>query len=121
MSASNAQLTAENLAAQTTNDRPLQGHSAQIFNFQFGYDNPAWKTQATLLYNVSSKRIMAAGVLGAPDKYEQPVHQLDFVLSQNLYKGLSMQASMQNLLDSEIRVTQGDEITRQFRRGRFLI
>ncbi|MDP1933771.1 MAG: TonB-dependent receptor [Nitrosomonas sp.] len=119
LSASNAQLTAENLAAQTTNDRPLQGHSAQIFNFQFGYDNPAWKTQATLLYNVSSKRIMAAGVLGAPDKYEQPVHQLDFVLSQNLYKGLSMQASMQNLLDSEIRVTQGDEITRQFRRGRF--
>lgn len=118
-SASNVQLNAQNLMAQTTNDRPLQGHSAQIFNFQIGYDNPAWKTQATLLYNISSKRIMAAGVLGAPDKYEQPVHQLDFVLSQNLYKGLSMQASMQNLLDDDIRITQGDEITRQFRRGRF--
>jgi outer membrane receptor protein involved in Fe transport len=118
-SASNVQLNAQNLMAQTTNDRPLQGHSAQIFNFQIGYDNPTWKTQATLLYNISSKRIMAAGVLGAPDKYEQPVHQLDFVLSQNLYKGLSMQASMQNLLDDDIRITQGDEITRQFRRGRF--
>jgi len=118
-SASNIQLTAQNLTAQTTNDRPLQGHSAQIFNFQIGYDNPIWKTQATLLYNVSSKRILAAGVLGAPDKYEQPVHQLDFVFSQNLYKGLSMQASMQNLLDDDIRITQGDEITRQFRRGRF--
>jgi len=119
LSASNVQLNAENLTAQTTNDRALQGHSAQIFNFQIGYDNPNWKTQATLLYNVSSKRIMAAGVLGAPDKYEQPVNQLDFVFSQNLYKGLSMQASMQNLLDDEIRITQGDEITRQFRRGRF--
>jgi len=118
-SASNIQLTPQNLTAQTTNDRPLQGHSAQIFNFQIGYDNPAWKTQATLLYNISSKRIMAAGVLGAPDKYEQPVHQLDFVLSQNLYKGLSMQASMQNLLDDDIRITQGDEVTRQYRRGRF--
>lgn len=118
-SASNVQLNAQNLIAQTTNDRPLQGHSAQIFNFQIGYDNPAWKTQATLLYNISSKRIMAAGVLGAPDKYEQPVHQLDFVLSQNLYKGLSVQASMQNLLDDDIRITQGDEITRQYRRGRF--
>lgn len=118
-SASNIQLTAQNLTAQTTNDRPLQGHSAQIFNFQIGYDNPVWKTQATLLYNVTSKRILAAGVLGAPDKYEQPVHQLDFVFSQNLYKGLSMQASMQNLLDDDIRITQGDEITRQFRRGRF--
>mgnify|MGYP002682633236 FL=1 len=85
LSASNAQLTAENLAAQTTNNRPLQGHSAQIFNFQIGYDNPAWKTQATLLYNVSSKRIMAAGVLGAPDKYEQPVNQLDFVFSFGIF------------------------------------
>lgn len=118
-SASNVLLNEENLKAQTTNDRPLQGHSAQIVNFQIGYDNPKWKTQATLLYNVSSKRIMAAGVLGAPDKYEQPVHQLDFVFSQNLYKGLSMQVSMQNLLDSEIRITQGDEVTRQYRRGRF--
>lgn len=118
-SASNVQLNADNLKAQTTNDRPLQGHSAQIVNFQIGYDNPQWKTQATLLYNVSSQRIMAAGVLGAPDKYEQPVHQLDFVFSQNLYKGLSMQASMQNLLDSEVRITQGDEVTRAFRRGRF--
>lgn len=118
-STSNVQLNAENLKAQTTNDRPLQGHSAQIVNFQVGYDNPKWKTQATLLYNVSSQRILAAGVLGAPDKYEQPVHQLDFVFSQNLYKGLSMQMSMRNLLDSEIRITQGDEITRQYRRGRF--
>ena len=50
---------------------------------------------------------------------KQPVHQLDFVFSQNLYKSLSMQASMQNLLDDDLRITQGDEITRQFRRGRF--
>ncbi|WP_297324849.1 carboxypeptidase regulatory-like domain-containing protein [Nitrosomonas sp.] len=118
-SLSNAQLSAQNLIAQTTNNRSLQGHSEHIVNFQIGYDNPKWKTQATLLYNVSSKRIMAAGVLTAPDKYEQPVHQLDFVFSQNLYRGLSMQASMQNLLDDDIRITQGDEITRQFRRGRF--
>ena len=30
-----------------------------------------------------------------------------------------MQASMQNLLDDDVRVMQGDEISRQFRRGRF--
>lgn len=118
-SQSNVDLTAQNLIAQTTNHRPLQGHSEHIVNFQLGYDNPKWKTQATLLYNVSSKRIMAAGVQTAPDKYEQPVHQLDFVLSQNVYKGLSAQLSAQNLLDDEIRITQGDEIARQYRRGRF--
>lgn len=118
-SQSNVELTAQNLIAQTTNNRPLQGHSEHIMNFQVGYDNPQWKTQATLLYNVSSKRIMAAGVQTAPDKYEQPMHQLDFVVSQNVYKGLSAQFSAQNLLDDDIRITQGDEIARQFRRGRF--
>ncbi len=118
-SQSNVKLTAQNLIAQTTNDRPLQGHSEHIVNFQIGYDNPKWKTQATLLYNVASERIMAAGVLSAPDKYEQPFQQLDFVVSQNLYKGLSTQISMQNLLDDDVRIMQGDEISRQFRRGRF--
>ena len=61
---------------------------------------------------------MAAGVLNAPDKYEQPFHQLDFVVSQNLYKGVSTQITMQNLLDDDVLVLQGDEIARQFRRGR---
>ena len=117
-SLSNAQLNAENLQAQTTNDRPLQGHSQHIVNFQLGYDNPTWKTQATLLYNVASERIMTAGIRGAPDKYERPFHQLDFVVSQNLYKGLSSQLSMQNLLDDDVLIMQGDEIARQFRRGR---
>ncbi|MBL8496253.1 TonB-dependent receptor [Nitrosomonas sp. JL21] len=118
-SQSNVELTAQNLIAQTTNHRPLQGHSEHILNAQVGYDNPKWKTQATLLYNVSSQRIMAAGVQTAPDKYEQPVHQLDFVVSQNVYKGFSAQLSAQNLLDDDIRITQGDEIARQYRRGRF--
>ena len=97
----------------------LQGHSEHILNFQAGYDNPAWKTQVTLLYNVSNKRIVAAGIRGAPDKYEQPFHQLDFVVNQNLYKGLSMQAGMHNLLDDDVLILQGDEISRQCRRGRF--
>ena len=118
-SQSNVKLTAQNLIAQTTNNRPLQGHSEHIVNFQLGYDNPKWKTQATLLYNISSERIVAAGRQQIPDKYEQPYHQLDFVVSQNLYKGLSAQLSAQNLVDDDVRVMQGDEISRQFRRGRF--
>ncbi|WP_244072394.1 TonB-dependent receptor [Nitrosomonas sp. PY1] len=117
-SLSNAQLNAENLQAQTTNNRPLQGHSEHIVNLQLGYDNPVWKTQATLLYNVASERIMAAGIRGAPDKYERPFNQLDFVVSQNLYKGLSGQLSAHNLLDDDVVIMQGDEIARQFRRGR---
>lgn len=118
-STSNVKLSNENLASLTTPERPLQGHSAHIVNFQIGYDNPAWKTQATLLYNVASKRIVSAGLLGTPDKYEQPFHQLDFVVSQHLYKKMSVQLTMQNLLDDDVLIMQGDEISRQFRRGRF--
>ena len=118
-STSNVKLSQENLASLTTPERPLQGHSAHIVNFQIGYDNPTTKTQATLLYNVSSKRIVSAGLLGTPDKYEQPFHQFDFVASQHLYKKLSAQLTMQNLLDDDVLIMQGDEISRQFRRGRF--
>jgi len=69
--------------------------------------------------DVASKRIVSAGLLGTPDKYEQPFHQLDFVISQHLYKRLSGQLTMQNLLDDDVLIMQGDEISRQFRRGRF--
>ncbi len=117
-SKSNVELNAKNLEAQTSASRQLQGHSAQILNFQLGYDNPIWGTQATLLYNIASERIVAAGVLGAPDKFEQPFSQLDFVLNQNINKWASLRISMQNLLDDDVTVMQGKEITRQFRRGR---
>ena len=117
-SSSNVKLNAENLGAQTTNNRQLQGHSAQIFNFQIGYENPAWKSQMTLLYNVTSKHIVSAGLLGAPDKYQQPFHQLDFVYNQSVNKWLSVRLNMQNLLDDDVLILQGGELTRQFRRGR---
>lgn len=117
-SKSNIKLTPENLQAQTSSSRSLQGHSPHIFNFQFGYDNPSWGTQATLLYNVTSERIVAVGLLGAPDKFEQPFNQLDFVLGQNINKWLSMRLTMRNLLNDKFVVKQGDEITREFKRGR---
>jgi TonB-dependent receptor len=115
---SNVKLTPENLQAQTSSSRSLQGHSSQIFNFQIGYDNPNWGTQATLLYNITSERIVAVGLLGAPDKFEQPFNQLDFVLSQNINKWLAMRLTMRNLLNDKFIVKQGDEITREFKRGR---
>lgn len=117
-STSSVQLNEQNLQAQTTSNRPLQGHSRHIINFQLGYDNPQWGTQATLLYNVASQRIESVGLLGAPDKFEQPFNQLDFVLSQNVNKWLSMRLTMRNLMDDKFVVKQGDEVTREFRRGR---
>ncbi len=115
---SKVDLLPENLVAQSNASRQLQGHSAQIFNFQIGYENPGWGTQANLLYNIASKRIVTAGILNAPDSFEQPFNQLDFILSQNINKWLSMRLTMRNLLNDQFVVKQGDEVTREFKRGR---
>lgn len=116
-SESEIELKPENLQTQTTNFRPLQGHSKYIVNAQVGYDNPDNGITATLLYNTVGKRITEVGSLGAPDKYEQPVDQLDFVFRYKFKDHFTVSFNARNLLDDKIVVTQGDKVTRSFRRG----
>lgn len=115
---SEIELKPENMVAQTTNFRPLQGHSPYVFNFQVGYDNPDKGILATLLYNTYGKRIAEVGSLGAPDKYDQSVHQVDFVYRQRVMDHLSLTFNARNLLDDSVVVLQGDQIARSYRRGR---
>lgn len=117
-SQSTVELTEENTETQTSSSRPLQGHSPHVFNFQVGYDNDDWGTHSTLLYNITAERIVAVGLLGAPDKYAQPFNQLDWITTQNLNDWLSLQLKMKNLLDDSVEVTQGGETTLLFKRGR---
>ncbi len=111
-------LTPENLLAQTSAQRPLQGHSKYVINAQFGYDNPDTGTTATVLYNTAAKRIVEVGLLGAPDKYEQPFHQLDLVFRQRVNDHLQFNIKLKNLLDDTVEVMQGNEISRSYQRGR---
>ena len=109
-------------AGRLTNlNRELQGQSPYVFNAQLGYDDEDRGIQATLLYNVFGERISFVGILDAPDIYEQPFHQLDFVWSQSfLDDDLKFSLKLKNLLDDEVEFTQGDEITRAYRKGREL-
>ncbi len=111
-------LTSENTQAQTSSNRPLQGHAPHIFNFQIGYDNVAWGTKATLLYNFVAERIVSVGILGAPDKYEQPYSQLDFIATQDINEWLAINLRLKNLIDQNVIVKQGNEVTRKYTRGR---
>ena len=97
-SKSDVELNAENTQAQTSKNRPLQGHSPHIFNFQLGYDNAKWGTKATLLYNFVGEQIVSVGILGAPDKYVQPYSELDFIVSQDINDWLSLKLKMKNLI-----------------------
>ncbi|BCX82561.1 hypothetical protein MIT9_P2147 [Methylomarinovum caldicuralii] len=111
-------LLPENLQVLTTPKRPLQGASKHILNARLGYDNEDLGTQATLLYNFPSRRIAQVGQLGAPDIYEEPFHQLDFIVKQKWNRHWSTQVRLRNLLDSTVRFTQGPKTVRAFRRGR---
>jgi outer membrane receptor protein involved in Fe transport len=108
-------------AFQTNQDRPLQGQSPYVLNFQLGYQQPEGKREATLLYNVFGKRIAQVGVEGAPDIYEEPFGQLDFVYSQKFAHGWSMRLRLKNLLDDRVEFTQGIGITREYDKGREIV
>lgn len=103
---------------ETYKDRPLQGQSPYVVNLTLMYSNNEWGTDANLLYNVFGKRISAVGIHPAPNIYEQPFNRLDFVLRQSIWRNINLKLSAKNILDSEVRVTQGGKIQRSYKRGR---
>ncbi|WP_376691111.1 TonB-dependent receptor [Wenzhouxiangella sp. EGI_FJ10409] len=108
----------EDLGILTNATRPLQGQSPYVANFQIGYDDEERDLSATLLFNTVGERIVEVGVLGAPDKYEQPAPELDLVLRWRWLDLFDFKAEFGNLLDSEFEVRQGEEITQRYKRGR---
>lgn len=106
---------------QTTRERPLQGQSPYVVNAQLGYINPESGRELSVVYNRFGRRISNVGTNGAPDIYEEPFDQLDFVYKQSLpWAGWTLKARAKNLLDPNVEFTQGDGITREYRKGREL-
>jgi TonB-dependent receptor len=110
-------LSEDDASIQTSDQRPLQGQSPYVWNFQFGYDDDERDIHAALLYNVFGERIVDVGVSGSPDKYQQPRPSLDFVYSQG-FGNWKLKGKLKNLLDPKIEITQGTETTRSTRIGR---
>ncbi len=108
----------EDLGILTNESRPLQGQSPYVANVQIGYDDEARDFSATMLFNVVGERIVEVGVLGAPDKKEQPAPDLDLVFRWRWFDQLDFKAEFGNLLDSEFEVRQGEKITQRYKRGR---
>ncbi|NEZ03937.1 TonB-dependent receptor [Wenzhouxiangella sp. XN201] len=108
----------EDLGILTNEFRPLQGQSPYVANVQIGYDDEERDFSATLLLNAVGERIVEVGVLGAPDKKEQPAPDLDLVIQWRWFDLLDFKAEFSNLLDSAFEVRQGKEITQRYTRGR---
>ncbi len=108
----------ENQGILTETSRPLQGQSPLIANIQLGYDDEDLGIETTLLYNYVGERITEVGVLGAPDKKEQPTGVLDFVFRWRWNDHWSFKTKFGNLLDAEFEIKQGPETTQRYRNGR---
>jgi len=102
----------------TSLNRPLQGQSDYVVNATLGYDNPDTGTSLTLLYNLFGERIAFVGSHGLPDIYEQPYNDLDFVVSQVVWDGLSLKFEAGNLINEEVQFLQGGEPYTTFKVGR---
>jgi len=111
-------LSEDNAAVQTSSSRPLQGQSPYVWNFQLGYDDAENGINASMLYNVFGERIVDVGTNGAPDIYEQPRPQLDFIYSQIFHDNWRVKFQARNLLNPEIELTQGDKTRLVFDVGR---
>ncbi|HSX61570.1 MAG TPA: TonB-dependent receptor [Tahibacter sp.] len=118
---SRIQLDPLDASFQTNLNRPMQGQSPYVANLQIGHQAGDDSSEATLLYNVSGRRIAAVGVAGQPDIYEEAFRQLDFQYRRALGEDWSMKLRLRNLLDPAVRYTQGPETTRDFKKGRALM
>ena len=94
--------------AATNRVRPMQGASEYVINFQLGYDSHEGHHSATLVFNESGERVLAGGITGEPDSYEQPFSAVDFSYFYYPTESLTVKFTAKNLLDEDIEVTKGD-------------
>ena len=80
--------------------RALQGQSPFIVNANLSYETA--QTTAGVYFNVFGRRLAR---VGAPDVFESPSPQLDFIASQSVFDRFSLKLSVRNILGSRTRET----------------
>ena len=101
------------LAGNLTNPtKRMTGHSEYVANFQLNYDSANGEHSTSLVYNVFGERILAAGIGGREDAYEQPFHSLDLVY--NYYPTFSSKIGLKvkNILGEDQEITQSSILVR---------
>lgn len=107
------------IVPDTDPTRPLYDQFPYILNLDLNYDNPAWGTAVSLVYNLTGPRIAIAS-LTTEDIYEQPAPTLDLIISQKLGLRSSLKLTAKNILNPEFKRTYGkdsDRVFSSFRRG----
>jgi len=110
----------------TTKERAMQGQSPYVANFTFGYDNSDSGNSALFLFNQIGERIVSLGTDGNKDIYQQPFAKLDFVAKYKISPkeegdifGYALKFKAENLLNSEMTFTQGENTVAATIPGRY--
>ncbi|WP_288132732.1 TonB-dependent receptor [Microbulbifer sp.] len=85
-------------------ERPLQGQPEYIANLQLGYDHVDTGQEVTLVFNRKGEElaVAAAGTDVTPaNVYRLAYNDLRLIYKKNFLSGLSLSASVDNLLDEE--------------------
>jgi hypothetical protein len=106
------------ISSQTNARRPMVGQSPYVVNAGLTWSGEERGTSATLLYNVSGRRIVSAAERPLPDSYEMPRHVVDFSLRMPLRRAVDLKLDAENLFDSAFEVRQGDVVRERYHTGR---
>ena len=113
----NSEIELDPMATLVTNQkRPLYGQSPYMVNASAGYASKK-HGELTLLYNVIGRSISDVAILGAPDVYAESQHRVDLVGSRALGADLKLKASVTNLLDQKLELTQADIVVAGYSSG----
>ncbi|NOU50222.1 TonB-dependent receptor [Pseudoalteromonas sp. JBTF-M23] len=97
----------------TNPTKRMTGHSKYVVNLQMGFDSADGQHSGSLVYNVFGERILASGIGGRQDAFEQPFHSLDLVYTWYPDFNSKVKFKVKNLLNEDQEVTQSDLIVRQ--------
>jgi hypothetical protein len=106
----------DSLSSLTNAERPMVGQAGHVVNLGLNYLSTGGLT-ATVLYNLTGRRIADAGVNPLPDTYLEARSLLDASIQFPL-AGMGFRLDGKNLLDSRVERTQGDITTLSYRTGR---
>lgn len=97
--------------------RELQGQPEYTFNLILGYDDILNGHEITLLFNQNGETIVDVGLADLDDIKEQP--RLDVNINYKYYitDDLTFDAKVKNLLNSEVKYTQGGDTFVSYEKG----
>jgi hypothetical protein len=106
------------VGSQRNTERPMVGQAPYVVNAGLTYAPGSGAASATLLYNVTGRRIHSAAEAPLPEVYEMPRRLLDLAFRFPLRGGLAGKLDARNLLDASHELRQGEVVRESYRTGR---